>query len=367
MPDDQLDTADLTRLAYAAIDRSIITKGRLGRTSVHALVQATELVRGRLAAGGKVLIFGNGGSASDAQHIAAELVGRYVRERPGMPAIALNTDTSALTAIGNDYGYEAVFSRQVEALGSPGDVAIGISTSGNSPNVVAALVTAKTMGLSTIAFVGGKRSKCHQMADVTIGVPATETARIQECHILLGHILCELLDARASDTTTAAVAVHHGVTEQLIAEREEWRMAGVRVVMTNGVFDLLHAGHLTSLEAARDLGDVLIVAINDDSSVRRLKGDSRPIVNADDRGRLLAGLEVVDRVVIFDDDHTGPVVAALQPDVWCKGAEYADRDPATIPEIPVVHSYGGEVAFLPMVPGRSTTATVERLATPQGS
>ena len=144
--------------------------------------------------GGKVLLAGNGGSAADAQHIAAEFVGRFVKERKGLPAIALTTDTSILTAIGNDYGYEEVFRRQVEALGQSGDVLLGISTSGNSGNVVLAFQKAKKQEMKVIAFTGTKESKMSALADVTLRVPAPVTARVQECHILVGHMICEYID-----------------------------------------------------------------------------------------------------------------------------------------------------------------------------
>ncbi len=142
----------------------------------------------------KILLCGNGGSAADSQHIAAEFVGRFVKERCGLPAIALTTDTSILTAIGNDYGYNEVFRRQVEALGRKGDVLIGISTSGNSVNVVKAFEQAVKQGITTLAFTGAKESKMSELADVTIRVPAPVTARVQECHIMIGHIICEAVD-----------------------------------------------------------------------------------------------------------------------------------------------------------------------------
>ena len=142
----------------------------------------------------KILLCGNGGSAADSQHIAAEFVGRFVKERCGLPAIALTTDTSILTAIGNDYGYNEVFRRQVEALGRKGDVLIGISTSGNSVNVVKAFEQAVKQGITTLAFTGAKESKMSELADVTIRVPAPVTARVQECHIMIGHIICEAID-----------------------------------------------------------------------------------------------------------------------------------------------------------------------------
>ncbi len=143
--------------------------------------------------GHKILIAGNGGSAADAQHIAAEFVSRFEFNRPGLPAIALTTDTSILTAIGNDYGFERLFSRQVEANGSAGDVFIGISTSGNSPNILTALQSAKELGLTTIGFAGSG-GKIQDECDICISVPSTHTPRIQECHILIGHIICAYVE-----------------------------------------------------------------------------------------------------------------------------------------------------------------------------
>ncbi len=144
--------------------------------------------------GNKILLFGNGGSAADAQHIAAEIVGRYKKERKGLPAIALTTDTSILTAVGNDYGFETIFERQIEALCTPGDVAIGISTSGNSENVLRAIKRAHDLGATTVAFTGRNGGKLAEVAHYSFVVPAYDTPRIQECHITLGHVLCELID-----------------------------------------------------------------------------------------------------------------------------------------------------------------------------
>jgi D-sedoheptulose 7-phosphate isomerase len=144
--------------------------------------------------GGKILWCGNGGSAADSQHLAAEIVGRYRRERRGLPAIALTTDTSILTAVANDYGYEAVFSRQVEALGATGDLLVGISTSGKSPNVVAALEKARARGLVTVAFTGAVGERMAPLADYLFAVASTDTARIQEAHILAGHMLCDWVE-----------------------------------------------------------------------------------------------------------------------------------------------------------------------------
>ena len=144
--------------------------------------------------GNRVLLAGNGGSAADAQHIAAELVSRYAFDRPGLAAIALTTDTSILTAIGNDYGYEQVFRRQLEANGRPGDIFIGISTSGNSPNILAALQSARELGIVTVGLTGLGGTKMHSCCDYCIQVPSTSTPRIQESHILLGHIICGMVE-----------------------------------------------------------------------------------------------------------------------------------------------------------------------------
>ena len=149
--------------------------------------------------GGKILIFGNGGSAADVQHIAAEMVGRYKVERKGLPAIALTTDTSALTSIGNDYGYDQVFNRQVEALANKGDVVIGISTGGSSTNVISALRLAKDLGCKTIGFSGRDGGEMNTLCNVNLVVPAEDTPRIQEMHIVIGHTICHLIDQAFKD------------------------------------------------------------------------------------------------------------------------------------------------------------------------
>ena len=147
-----------------------------------------------IRSGGKILIFGNGGSAADAQHIAAELVGRYKSERKGLPAVALTTDTSILTSIGNDLGYDQIFQRQIEALAKPEDLVIGISTSGNSLNVISALKLSKKIGCKTIGLSGSDGGDMSKICDVNIVVPASDTPRIQEMHILIGHTLCQLIE-----------------------------------------------------------------------------------------------------------------------------------------------------------------------------
>lgn len=159
-----------------------------------AIEKALTITAETVQTGRTVFFCGNGGSAADAQHLAAEFVGRFVRERDGLPAVALTTDTSILTAVGNDYGFDTVFARQVKALARPGDLVVGLSTSGNSVNVLAAFAAAQEAGAKTIAFTGRSGGKMKETADCTITVPADITARIQEMHILIGHILCEWID-----------------------------------------------------------------------------------------------------------------------------------------------------------------------------
>ncbi len=160
----------------------------------HLLAQADDMAE-RLQRGCRVLVCGNGGSAADAQHFAAELSGRYVKERRALAGIALTTDTSALTAIGNDYGFDHIFSRQVEALGRPGDLLIGISTSGNSPNVMLAVTAAKQLGVRTLGLLGHEGGKLRTLVDDALVVPCPVTARIQEVHQMIYHFWCEAIEA----------------------------------------------------------------------------------------------------------------------------------------------------------------------------
>lgn len=178
------------------IEASIATKQALLSSPDVALTVAkvSEILVNALKQGNKVLLFGNGGSAADAQHIAAELVGRFAFDRPALPALALSVNSSCVTAIGNDYGFDQAFSRQLEALARPGDVAIGISTSGNSANVLRAMSTARQIGLKTVALTGRGGGSLMNAVEYCICVPSNETPRIQECHILIGHIISELVE-----------------------------------------------------------------------------------------------------------------------------------------------------------------------------
>jgi rfaE bifunctional protein nucleotidyltransferase chain/domain len=316
-----------------------------------------------LRAGGKVLIFGNGGSAADAQHMATELVGRFLLPlRRALPAIALTTDTSALTAIANDFGFERVFARQIEALGRRGDVAIAISTSGASENVLAGVREARVRGLVTIGLVGPWPSELEALVDAPVAARGVEGPAIQEVQLAIEHALCAYVEAElfgdGEPRLAASAAAKVVEWDTLLGLRETWRRDGLRVVWTNGCFDLLHVGHVRSLEGAAAFGDVLVVGVNGDESVRELKGPGRPIVPARERAEVVAALASVDYVVLFDEPTPEAALDRLRPEVHTKGADYAEKP---IPERAVVEAYGGRVELLPLVPGVSSTALAERL------
>lgn len=182
------------RAVVAELEESIAVKRALAEHQAGEIAAIAGVLVDSLRAGGKILCFGNGGSAADSQHIAAELVSRFRRERRAFAALALTVDSSIMTSIGNDYSFELVFSRQLEALGRPGDVALAISTSGNSPNVVTALITARARGLATVLLTGGDGGVAAGHADHCLRVPSTSTARIQEAHITVAHVLCGLVE-----------------------------------------------------------------------------------------------------------------------------------------------------------------------------
>ena len=181
-------------LLAATFDETIRLHEIVRQADARPILDAAQAIAGSLAQGGTLLVFGNGGSAADAQHMAAELVGRFQRERAGLRAVALTTDTSVLTSIANDYSFDRVFERQIEALGRPGDVALGITTSGASTNVVLALVAAKERGLRTIALTGRDGGAAGRAADIHINIPSESTARVQEVHRTLLHVVCDLVE-----------------------------------------------------------------------------------------------------------------------------------------------------------------------------
>jgi len=184
----------LTARLAAAVAEANLLKDRLVAEQSGQVAAAARLLASTLKGGGKILLFGNGGSAADAQHLAAEFVNRFLIERPPLAALALTTDTSILTSIANDYDFLEVFAKQVRALGRPGDAALGLSTSGNSANVVRALEVARRLGLKPLALSGGDGGPVAAAAELAIVVPSKSTPRIQEVHITIGHVLCDLVD-----------------------------------------------------------------------------------------------------------------------------------------------------------------------------
>jgi D-sedoheptulose 7-phosphate isomerase len=191
-----IQSGDFEQRVRHSIEKSISVKQLLlnSAETVAIVAKVSEILADALRNGNKPLLFGNGGSAADAQHIAAELVGRFAFDRPALPALALSVNSSCVTAIGNDYGFDLVFARQIEALGRSGDVAIGISTSGNAANVLRGVAAAKKMGLLSIGLTGAKGGALKSAVDYCICVPSSDTPRIQECHILIGHVISELVE-----------------------------------------------------------------------------------------------------------------------------------------------------------------------------
>lgn len=318
-----------------------------------SIAEAASLLSRCLAGGGRGYIVGNGGSAADAQHFAAEFTGRFGTSRRPLPVVALSTDTSALTCISNDFGFDHVFSRQVEALGRPGDVLFALSTSGTSPNVVLAAQAAQRLGMTVVGMTGASGGALEACSDLMLRVPSPVTARIQECQMTMLHIICDLTERALGVGPTEASP--HGDMASL---RAQWRRDKLTVVSTNGCFDILHAGHLDSLTRASRLGDVLVVLVNSDESVRRLKGPARPVNSISDRVALLSALAPVDYVYVFEDDEPSAMLDLLQPDIHCKGEEYAAKP---VPEAAVVERNGGRMHFLPRTLDLSSTTVLERL------
>ena len=184
----------MDKIIQKRFKESAEVKARFLKENLSKLLEAIQLISQTFEAGNKIFFFGNGGSAADAQHIAAEFVNRYIMDRPPLPAISLATDTSILTSISNDMAFNEIFSRQLKALGKDGDVAVGISTSGNSPNVLKAFEVAKELGMKTVALTGNDGGALVKIADISLVVSSNSTPRIQETHILVGHLLCEMVE-----------------------------------------------------------------------------------------------------------------------------------------------------------------------------
>jgi phosphoheptose isomerase len=358
---------ELEQLIRNRLEEGAELRRELSRIAVERVAEATVRLTESLRGGGKALIFGNGGSAADAQHLATELVGRFRKDRSPLAALALTTDTSALTAIGNDYGFDEVFARQVRALAGGGDIVVAISTSGRSPNVINGAKAARAAGVPTIALTGGDGGELAQLADTSIVVPSENPALVQEVHTAITHIISEIVESSLFPGEKVVMDEPRGVRrwDDLLVLRDRWRSGGKIVVWTNGCFDVLHVGHLHCLEQAKRLGDVLVVGVNSDASVRELKGRGRPIFPLEERMDMLAGFRATDYVVALEGITPEGPIADLKPDIDVKGADYAPSG-KPMPERAVVESYGGRVEFVRLLPEHSTSAILQRLL-PRGN
>lgn len=298
----------------SALIRSALRSSLAGiDVDVAAAVEAAELLARCFARGGKLLTFGNGGSAACAQHLAAEFVCRLSRVRAPLPALALTADTALLTAIANDFGYERVFARQVQALARPPDVVLAVSTSGHSPNVLAGVDAARQLGVESVGLSGAGPSPLHEVCDITISAAGQAAARVQELHTVVQHALCAAVETalfdgpRRPDGWRRFGSARRGVLswDELTVQRARWRRRGHTVVWTDGVFDPVDAGQVARLTSASELGDVLVVGVRAGPSP----------VPAGCRADVLAALRMVDHAVLLGGRSTERAVALLQPDV----------------------------------------------------
>ncbi|UCD15609.1 MAG: SIS domain-containing protein [Candidatus Omnitrophota bacterium] len=278
--------------------------------------------------GAKIMLIGNGGSAADAQHLAAEFVVRFKRNRQPIAAIALTTDTSVITAAANDFNFEGIFERQVHALAKPNDVLVAISTSGSSENIVRAVKKAKELGLLTVGLLGRDGGTLKDMVDISLVVPSSDTGRIQEMHILAGHIICEIVETTMKDKVGKSIKKPDKLQDldtlkEIVAEEKK---KGKSIVFTNGCFDLLHPGHIKILREAKEKGDVLIVGLNSDLSVKKIKGQMRPVLDQNSRQQILQAIEFVDYIILFEEDTPYNLIKELRPDFLVKGEDWEEAE-----------------------------------------
>lgn len=331
--------------------------GSIDKALLSSFAQFTTQLIATLKQGKKLMVCGNGGSAADAEHLAGELVGRFGYDRPSLPCISLCTPSATFTAISNDYGYENAFARQVQGLGNEGDILLGISTSGNSENIVKAFEMADSKGILKVAMTGSKASKLSEYADICIKAPSALTPRIQEIHGIIIHSLCRAIEVEIFPKSDLTLALD---SDKLINKEKIVNFAnsikGYKTVFTNGCFDIVHPGHIKLLKEARSFGDFLIVGLNTDSSVKRLKGDSRPWHNFEARAEILSALECVDYVIGFEEDTPEALIKTLTPKVLVKGSDYS---PDNIVGADWVKKHGGETKVVNLLEGHSTSRIIK--------
>jgi D-sedoheptulose 7-phosphate isomerase len=307
---------------------------------------------------GKTLYaFGNGGSAAEAQHFTTELIGRLKENRKSLPAISLCSDISAMTCIANDFGYGAIFSRQVEGLVKEGDFVFGFTTSGNSKNVIAGLDAARKMGGVAILITGQIPLAMNHLADIVIQIGGNETAIIQESHLMLIHILSELIEINLElklppvENQIPRIIYDYDFKRELLPNHES-------IVWVNGCFDILHEGHLLLLSTASRAGSFLVVGINSDSSVKKLKGDSRPVIPEMSRARTLAQLPFVDLVIIFSQEDPREILKVVRPNVVLKGNNYRTEN---FKEKDFLLEINCDIRFTPHIEGVSSSALIRNI------
>ena len=315
-----------------------------------------QSVASAFLSGKKIMVFGNGGSAAESQHFTTELIGRFKNNRKSFPALSLNSDTSAITAIANDYGYDFVFSRQVEGLANEGDVVIGISTSGTSPSVINALESG-IQSKSICFLLTGNRKNSRNMEGITvIGVGGEITASIQEMHLTLIHIVCELIeDILGVSEDPKNLDLPRVIHENEVNSLDFSKIGDITWV--NGCFDLIHEGHLKLLNTASKQSPFLIIGINSDESVKSLKGPNRPLVNQQSRANALILLGFVDLVIIYDSETPLELLRMIQPRFVVKGEEYEN---VTYPELEFLNDIKAKLIYIKNVEELSTSSLIKK-------
>jgi D-sedoheptulose 7-phosphate isomerase len=313
-----------------------------------------DVISAAFKAGRKIYAFGNGGSAAEAQHFTTELIGRFKENRISLPAISLCSDSSALTCIANDFGFDFVFSRQVEGLVEHGDVVVGFTTSGSSRNVLAGLESARKVGAKAVLITGERKIPEIGLDNMIIQLGGFETAIIQESHLMLIHILSELIEIKMELKKPLLSKSH----PRVISDREfkhEMLPENGQIVWVNGCFDILHEGHLLLLDNARRAGGYLVVGINSDQSVRKLKGETRPLIAEMNRARLIAGLFFVDLVIIFSGEDPLEILSAVRPSIVIKGEDYRETN---FIERVFLEEIGCEIRFTGHIQGVSSSEII---------
>lgn len=321
---------------------------------IQQIEELAELITDAFKAGNRIYAFGNGGSAAEAQHFTTELIGRFKENRVPLPAISLCSDSSALTCIANDFGFDAVFSRQVEGLVKQGDVVIGFTTSGSSRNILEGLDAGRKMGGKSVLITGERKLLNTDLADLVVQIGGFETAIIQESHLMLIHILSELIEVKMElkkpifSKVNPRIIYDYEFKKEMLPERRE-------IVWVNGCFDILHEGHLMLLDNARRAGGYLVVGVNSDISVKHLKGDTRPLIPEMNRARTISELFFVDLVIIFSSEDPLEILSEVRPSIAIKGDVYRD---ANFKEQDFLIAIGCDIRFTAHIEGISSSKII---------